>query len=168
MLRAIVDFSNFCALFRGQSIKRRLFANSKLLPIRQSVVSRKPHVRTDKVVLVICKHRVQIVLCCGRIVEVRACELLVLKVDLAISAASGLQHQWIWGQSEVWLETGELQIRASTIVNFVLMHVWLETTLDHWSAVLELVQEAFVCVTATRLGFKRRCANWVGDRPLQQ
>lgn len=69
--------------------------------------------------LIICKHRVQIVLCDGRIVEVRACELLVLKVDLAISAASGLQHQWIWGQSQVWLKTRKLQIGASTIVYVV-------------------------------------------------
>lgn len=63
--------------------------NSKVFYIRQSVVCRKPHVRTDEVVLIICKHRVQVVLCCGRIVEVRACELLVLEVDLTISTASG-------------------------------------------------------------------------------
>jgi hypothetical protein len=54
------------------------------------------------------------------------------------------------------------------IVNLILGHVSLETLLNHWRAVLELMQKALISVLPTWLGFEWRSTYWVWHGPLHQ
>jgi hypothetical protein len=135
-----------------------------IFTLGQSFVRCEPDMRPYKVVLVICKHRIQIVLIRWRIVEIRACKLLVLKVYLAVCTSSFYQR--VWRQTEVCLHISEIKTLIPVLVDHIWRHMGLETLLNHWSAVLELMQEAFISMLPPRLRFERRSTNRVGHRTL--
>ena len=60
-----------------------------------SVLPSEPDVRADELVLVVSEHRIQVVLRgLGQVVD-RTRELLMLKVDLAVSSVPAFQHQGV-------------------------------------------------------------------------
>lgn len=146
LVAGICKFPNFCALFRGQ-----YSGDSEVIGIfilLQLIIGSESHMAANKMVLVIDKHGIKVILG-DLLLGVRTRELLMLKVDLAVTSVPCFEQQRVWGQPKIWLQVCIGKSCSPVVIDVVLVHLGLETLFDHWCSVLELMKKPFMVLMST-------------------